>query len=93
MTDHLVTCRQVVELVSDYLDDELDPSLRAAVDEHLAVCPGCLEYLSQLRTTVGSLRDLGSEDLPAQLVSQLVAAFSERRGHPPAAPGAPVRPD
>jgi predicted anti-sigma-YlaC factor YlaD len=67
----------VVELVSDYLDNELDSDVSAAVEAHLAVCPGCLEYLSQMRTTVGSLRDVASEDLAPSMVSRLVAAFSE----------------
>ena len=87
MTDHVVTCRQVVEIVSDYLDDELAPDFRAAVEDHLAVCPGCLEYLSQMRTTVGSLRDIDTEDLPSSMVSQLVSAFSEARRHPPSVTG------
>lgn len=93
MTDHVVTCRQVVELVSDYLDGALDPSVHAAVEEHLSACPGCLEYLSQMRITVGSLRDIGSEDLPPSMVSRLVAAFSEQRGRPPADADAADRAD
>jgi anti-sigma factor RsiW len=80
-----LTCRGVVELVSDYLDDELAPDVRSAVEGHLAVCPGCLEYLSQMRTTIGSLRGVDVEDLAPAVVSRLMTAFSERPQAP--APG------
>lgn len=79
MSENGVSCQQIVEIVSDYLDGDLDPDMRATVDAHLAVCPGCLEYLSQMRTTIGSLRDVTSEDLAPSMVSRLVAAFSEHR--------------
>jgi anti-sigma factor RsiW len=68
--------------VSAYLDDELDSKDRADVEAHLSICPGCLEYLSQMRITVGSLRDIGSDDLPPSVVSLLLAAFSEAHPHP-----------
>ena len=44
-----LACRDVVELLSDYLDGDLDPPLAAAVERHLALCPACIEYLRQLR--------------------------------------------
>jgi hypothetical protein len=80
VSDVGLSCRDVVELVSDYLEDALDPQVRASVEAHLSVCPGCLEYLSQMRVTVGSLRDVESDDLPPAMVSRLVAAFSQRGG-------------
>jgi anti-sigma factor RsiW len=91
MTQPAVTCRQVVELVSDYLDDTLEPDLRGSVEEHLSACPGCLEYLTQMRVTIGSLRDVEPESLEPSVVSQLVAAFADVTGNsshrPPEASG------
>lgn len=54
-----MTCAQFVELVTDYLEGELDPATEARLTEHLADCPGCEPYLDQLRTTIRLLRDLG----------------------------------
>lgn len=88
MSDNEVTCKRVVELVSDYLDEVLDPEVQALVEAHLSVCPGCLEYLSQMRLTIGSLRDVESEDIAPAMVSQLVAAFSEHHGTLSAGPNA-----
>jgi hypothetical protein len=53
-----VACRELVGLLSDYLDDVLDPGWRARVDEHLRHCDGCTNYLDQIRATVDLLREL-----------------------------------
>ena len=55
-----MTCREMVELMSDYLDGALDEPALARFEEHLAGCGGCANALDQLRTTLlvtGSLRE------------------------------------
>ena len=52
-----MTCQQLVELVTDYLDGALPSADRAAFDAHLALCPGCVTYVEQLRTTVRVAHD------------------------------------
>ena len=51
-----VVCRQVVELVTDYLEGALPGQLQDAVERHLAVCPPCVVYVEQMRTTAAALR-------------------------------------
>ncbi len=70
-----LTCREVVELLSDYLEDTLPAGERARVRAHLATCPDCLAYLEQLRATIGTLGRLREQDVPAPLRARLVAAF------------------
>jgi hypothetical protein len=53
-----MTCAQFVELVTEYLEDSLDPATGDRFAEHLEGCPGCGPYLDQLRTTIRLLRDL-----------------------------------
>ena len=53
-----LTCREIVELLTDYLERSLPPRQLARVEEHLATCVGCRAYLDQLRTTIGVLRRL-----------------------------------
>jgi hypothetical protein len=53
-----VACRELVWLLSDYLDGVLDPEWRARADEHLRHCDGCTGYLEQIRTTVDLLAQL-----------------------------------
>ena len=50
-----IVCRQVVELVTDYLEGALPGELRDAVERHLAVCPPCVVYVEQMRTTAAAL--------------------------------------
>ena len=70
-----MTCREVVELLTDYLEGVLPEPTRARVDEHLATCPDCTTYLDQLRTTIGALGRLREEHVPAAVLDELVKAF------------------
>ena len=52
MSEPELTCRELVELVTDYLEGALDGATRRRVDEHLAACPGCTAYLDEMRVTI-----------------------------------------
>ena len=77
MTDPGLRCIEVVELVSDYLDDELDADTRRRVEEHLTLCPPCRVYVEQVRETVQALGELPNGALPERAVAELEAAFRE----------------
>jgi anti-sigma factor RsiW len=46
-----ISCREVVELVTAYLDGALDPDTRARFEVHLELCGPCVEYVEQIRMT------------------------------------------
>jgi len=69
------TCREVVELVTDYLDDALGPKAQTRFDAHLRDCDGCAAYLEQLRTTIRVAGRLAPGAIPDATMSRLVAAF------------------
>jgi anti-sigma factor RsiW len=46
-----ISCREVVELVTDYLEGALASDLHARLEAHLDACPPCVEYVEQIRTT------------------------------------------
>ena len=46
-----ISCQEVVEIVTDYLDGKLSPQDVQRLHEHLAVCAPCAEYIEQVRTT------------------------------------------
>ena len=69
------TCREVVELVTDYLDDALGPRAWARLDAHLDGCDGCAAYLQHLRTTIRVAGRLAPGAIPDATMSRLVAAF------------------
>ena len=59
MMESELTCRELVELVTDYFEDALDAHVRARFEEHLAACAHCRAYLGQLRATLRLVRDTG----------------------------------
>jgi predicted anti-sigma-YlaC factor YlaD len=74
-----MTCQQFVEIVTDYLEQQLDEARRLWTDEHLAECDACRNYLEQMRTTIRALKGLGDESLgPAQRDRILAAMRTER---------------
>ena len=54
----MLSCRQFVEVVTDYLDSSLDDDVRRDTLEHLSTCPQCRLYLSQIQTVIRLLRKL-----------------------------------
>lgn len=74
-----LTCREIVELLSEYLDRTLPARQRARVDAHLDTCPECSAYLAQLRATLRALGRLREQDVAAPILERLVAAFRSWR--------------
>jgi anti-sigma factor RsiW len=74
-----LTCVQVVELVTDYLEGALPAAEAERLERHLVTCPGCSEYLEQLRAISGSLGGLDGASLPAELRDGLIADFRRLR--------------
>jgi hypothetical protein len=56
-----LACKQLVELVADYLDDALSPEIRARFEEHLTGCDGCTTYLKQTQQIISELRGLSTK--------------------------------
>jgi anti-sigma factor RsiW len=77
-----MTCAELIELVTAYLEGTLSPEDRAAFDEHLALCPGCDRYLAQFRATIDMLGELTEETLSAPGRERLLDAFAQWRRTP-----------
>ena len=76
-------CRELVELITDYLEGTLPAPERARFERHLAGCEGCQAYLDQMRETIGALGRLPPESLSPEAMGALLAAFRDwRRGAP-----------
>jgi predicted anti-sigma-YlaC factor YlaD len=75
-----ITCQEVVELVTDYLEGVLDPAEVAEIEAHLNLCEGCTAYLEQVRTTIRMLGRVPVETLSPAAREGLLRAF----GGPPA---------
>jgi anti-sigma factor RsiW len=74
-----LVCVEVVELVTDYLEGALPDAQAQRLERHLGTCPGCTEYLEQLRAVAGSLRGVTDESFPAELRNSVIADFKRSR--------------
>jgi anti-sigma factor RsiW len=76
-----VSCKELVELVTDYLEDTLPPAERERFEEHLEICPGCVTYLEQMRATVRTVGALREESISPEARDALLEAFGDwKRG-------------
>jgi anti-sigma factor RsiW len=70
-----IACRQAVELMAGYLDGALTDRDRARLEAHLADCPHCSEYLAQLRVTIDTLGRVEPDDVPDEMLDELVSLY------------------
>lgn len=75
MSDRALTCHEVVNIITDYLEDALSPADRRRVEEHLAICDGCTTYLEQMRETIRLTGMLTEEQIPEDQKQRLLVAF------------------
>lgn len=74
------SCAELVELVTAYLDGELDDAGRRGFDEHVRGCAPCARHVEGVRATVAALGALPPEPpLPAPARARLLAAFRRSR--------------
>jgi anti-sigma factor RsiW len=77
-----LACTEAVELMTDYLEAALSAAEARRLERHLPGCPGCSEYLEQMRTIAGSLGGLSEESIPPEMRDELVAAFRDFSANP-----------
>jgi anti-sigma factor RsiW len=70
-----MTCRELIELVTEYLDGALPGDDRMRLEAHLAECPYCEEYIAQLQRTVAVLGQLPPEPIDPAREQVLLEAF------------------
>ena len=70
-------CREMVELMTDYLEGALSPRDRERFEEHIAGCDGCRGYLAQMRRTAALAGRLTEDAIPEHLQRELLAAFRD----------------
>jgi anti-sigma factor RsiW len=78
-TDRELTCKELVELVTDYLEGALAADERRRFDEHLASCPYCRIYLEQMRQTVRAAGHLPDGSISPEALDALLAHFRRWR--------------
>jgi len=76
-----LNCRELVELVTAYLEGDLSYGERKRFDAHLAACDGCTTYVEQMRSTIALTGTLRVDDVSPEAEEALRHAFREWKAH------------
>ncbi len=76
-----ISCQEVVELVTDYLDQALPADEASLFEQHINFCDGCDWYLEEMRTTISTVGRITEDEVPPDTRDKLLTAFREwKRG-------------
>ncbi len=70
-----LSCKEVVELVTDYLEGALSVEIHARFERHLGACPPCVTYVEQIRQTITTLGRLPEETIEQPVMDTLLQHF------------------
>ncbi len=71
----MLTCKQMVELITDYLEGRLSLGDKLLFQVHLGGCRHCRAYLKQMKSTLQTLGRLREDELPAPMRDELLERF------------------
>ncbi len=74
---HELSCKELVELVTEYLEGTLPEERRADFDAHLTDCDGCTNYLAEMRRTIHLTGQLSEDDLSPEAKTTLLKLFQD----------------
>jgi anti-sigma factor RsiW len=74
-TSGQIDCHELVELITEYLENALPRKQRRRFARHLAGCENCTEYLDQMRRTIASTGQLRPDDLTSEMLGELTSVF------------------
>jgi len=72
-----MTCKELVELVTEYLEGTLPNDTRRRMEDHLSRCDGCTHYLEQMRQTIHLTGQVREESLTPQQRDELLRLFHD----------------
>jgi hypothetical protein len=79
----LLTCKDFLKELSDFLDDTLDPTIRAALHKHVEECPNCWVILDTTQRTIKVYKGLEPQTIPTDIHSRLMSALQKKMAATP----------
>jgi len=78
-----ITCKELTEVLTDYLEGTMPSEDRAVLEAHLVLCEGCATYVEQMRQVIRTVHALQVDEVEATAPDSLLAAFRAwKRGEP-----------
>jgi len=66
------TCKQMTDLVLDYLNDKLRPNVKRDFQRHLRICPDCVSFLNTYKTTLSASGSIRPEEIPLKVRNNIL---------------------
>jgi predicted anti-sigma-YlaC factor YlaD len=70
-----MSCKELVELATEYLEETMPAADRARLERHLENCPGCVNYLEQMEHTLSILGHIPEEEISTEAQAELLGVF------------------
>ncbi|HZT31405.1 MAG TPA: zf-HC2 domain-containing protein [Bryobacteraceae bacterium] len=74
----MLTCKQFLEELSDYLDENADPEVRARLEKHISECPNCFVICDTTKKTIRVYKGMDPYPIPNDVESRLMAALEKK---------------
>jgi hypothetical protein len=74
----LLTCKEFLEELSDYLDENVDAAVKARLEQHIALCPNCWVVCDTTKRTIKIYKGMEPYTMPADVESRLLAALEKK---------------
>ena len=73
--ERALTCKELVELVTEYMEGTLSPEDKERFEAHVATCSGCAAFLQQMKKTIQAIGNLEDNSLSPQAKENLLRLF------------------
>jgi anti-sigma factor (TIGR02949 family) len=74
----LLTCKDFLNELSEYLDDSLDTEIRARLHQHVTECPNCWVILDTTQKTIKVYKGVEPQNIPSDLHTRLMSALQKK---------------
>lgn len=78
----MFNCDEVIQLLTDYVDAELDEESRQLLDRHFGACPNCDNFLKSFRATIEMTGTFRCDDIPEEVSNRLQTFLTEQLNRP-----------
>jgi anti-sigma factor RsiW len=74
----LLTCKEFLQELSDYLDENVDPVVKSKLEQHIAECPNCWVICDTTKRTIRIYRGMDAYPIPGEVEARLMAALDRK---------------
>jgi Putative zinc-finger len=75
------TCKEITDLIYNYLNDQLRPAIKKDFERHIRICPDCVNFLNTYKKIVGATAVLRIEEIPVKVRKNILDFLRNRIGH------------